>query len=75
MLRLARIGIAAAGLALLLLDFAALDDITTGNEPDFYLEYAILGVSLPLLGACVRRQTKLDTSMLVVRDTLKRMAA
>ena len=53
MLRLARIGIATAMLALLLLDFAALDDITTGNEPDFYLEYAMLSISLPLLGACL----------------------
>lgn len=49
---LPRIGIATAILALLLLDFAALDDITTGNEPHLYLEYAILGISLPLLGAC-----------------------
>ena len=48
-----RIGIVTAILALLLLDFAALDDITTGNEPNFYLEYAILGMSLPLLGACM----------------------
>ena len=37
---LPRIGIAIAILALLLLDFAALDDITTRNEPNFYLEYA-----------------------------------
>lgn len=32
--------------ALFLLDFAALDDITTGNEPNFYLEYAILIISV-----------------------------
>ena len=50
---LPRIGIAIAILALLLLDFAALDDITTRNEPNFYLEYAILSISLPLLGACM----------------------
>lgn len=32
-------------LALLVLDYAALDDITTGNEPNFYLEYIMLGFS------------------------------
>lgn len=31
-----------AVIALLVLDWLALDDITTGSEPDFYLEYAIL---------------------------------
>jgi len=30
---------------LLLLDWAALDDITTGNEPNYIGEYWILGVS------------------------------
>ena len=49
MLKLARIGIASAVLVLFLLDFAALDDITTGNEPDFYSEDGILGISLLLL--------------------------
>ena len=29
----------------LALDWAALDDITTGNEPDYFLEYATLVVS------------------------------
>ncbi len=29
-------------IALLLLDWAALDDITTGNEPNYQGEYAIL---------------------------------
>jgi hypothetical protein len=33
----------------LLLDYAALDDITTGNEPNFYGEYAFLLASVPLL--------------------------
>ncbi len=28
--------------AMLVLSFAALDDITTGTEPNFYLEYAML---------------------------------
>lgn len=32
-------------LALILIDFAALDDITTGSEPSFILEYSILTVS------------------------------
>ena len=32
-------------LVLLTLDFAALDDITTGNEPNNDLEYVILGLS------------------------------
>ena len=32
--------------AFLILDLAALDDITTGNEPNFYLEYAILMISV-----------------------------
>ena len=37
----------------LLLDFAALDDITTGQEPDFIGEYAVLVVSIPLILAGV----------------------
>ncbi|EKD91203.1 MAG: hypothetical protein ACD_30C00039G0010 [uncultured bacterium] len=32
-------------LTLLVLDYSALDDITTGNEPDYTLEYAILALS------------------------------
>ena len=46
---------AVAVLGLLLLDFAALDDITTGVQPHFYYEYGMLAVSLPLLGWLVRR--------------------
>ena len=53
MLRLALIGIASVILALLLLDVAALDDITTGNQPNFYAAYAMLGISVPLLAALV----------------------
>ena len=34
---------------------AALDDITTGVEPHFYYEYAMIAVSLPLLWWLVRR--------------------
>lgn len=37
-------------LILLVLDWAALDDITTGNEPDYFLEYATLVVSLLFFG-------------------------
>lgn len=44
-----------AVLGLVLLDLAALDDITTGVEPHFYAEYAMLAVSVPLLGWLVRR--------------------
>lgn len=33
----------------LLLDWAALDDITTGNEPSFFGEYLMLTVSIPVL--------------------------
>ena len=42
-------------LGLVLLDLAALDDITTGVQPRFYHEYAILAVSVPLLARLVRR--------------------
>ena len=52
-MKLGRIGVAAAILALLLLDFAALNDIATGNEPNFYAEYVMVGISLPLFGACL----------------------
>ena len=37
-------------LSLLILDWAALDDITTGNEPNYFLEYAILFISLLIFG-------------------------
>ena len=42
-------------LALVLPDLAALDDITTGVQPHFYYEYAMIAVSLPLLWWLVRR--------------------
>lgn len=35
--------------AILVLDFLALDDTTTGNEPNFFFEYATLIVSVPLV--------------------------
>lgn len=39
-----------AGLAILLaLDWAALDDITTGSEPSFFGEWLIVIISIPLL--------------------------
>lgn len=50
-----RLAIAVAVLGLLLIDLAALDDITTGVEPHFYYEYATLAVSVPLLLWLVRR--------------------
>jgi len=34
---------------LLLLDWAALDDITTGNEPSLFGEYLVVIASLPIL--------------------------
>ena len=33
---------------LALLDWAALDDITTGREPNFVLEWAMLLISVPI---------------------------
>ena len=39
-------------LALVLLNWAALDDITTGSQPSFILEYSVVGASvLVLIGA------------------------
>ena len=55
MTRLEQPAIAIAVLGLLLLDLAALDDITTGIESHFYYEYAMIAVSLPLLWWLVRR--------------------
>jgi len=40
---------------LLVLDWLALDDITTGNEPDLWGEYAILTVSLVIFGILIYR--------------------
>lgn len=37
-------------LVVLLFDWVALDDITTGNEPSFLGEYAMLIVSVVVLG-------------------------
>lgn len=47
--------IAVAVMGLVLLALAALDDITTGAEPNFYYEYAMLVVSFPLLVWLARR--------------------
>ena len=33
----------------ILLDWAALDDITTGNEPDYFMEYLTVIISVPIL--------------------------
>ena len=35
---------------LLVFDWAALDDITTGNEPDYFGEYTVLAGSLIIFG-------------------------
>ena len=39
--------------ALVLLNWAALDDITTGNEPNFIVEYTVVSGSVLLLAAWV----------------------
>ena len=50
-----RILVVLVSILFLALDWLALDDITTGSEPSFYMEYAVLAVSafwfasLPLL--------------------------
>lgn len=41
--------IALSIIAVLALDWAALDDITTSYQPNYNLEYAILLLSVPLL--------------------------
>ena len=46
MLKLARFLIGVPVLFVVLLDYAALDDITTGSQPHFYAEYAMLTVSV-----------------------------
>jgi hypothetical protein len=46
-MRLALIGLVA--LLVLVLDWLALDDITTGREPGFALEWLMLAVSVPAL--------------------------
>jgi hypothetical protein len=40
-------------LILLILDWAALDDITTGNEPDYSGEYFILAASALIFGSLI----------------------
>lgn len=34
---------------ILILDWLALDDITTGNEPNLFGEYAMVAASMPVL--------------------------
>ena len=43
----------------LALDWAALDDITTGNEPDFAGEFVALAISIPILVLLARCIVKL----------------
>lgn len=40
-----RIAIVLISILFLALDWLALDDITTGNQPSFYAEYAMLALS------------------------------
>lgn len=44
-----RVLLIVALLGILILDWLALDDITTGNQPTFFWEYAMLGASIVLL--------------------------
>ena len=44
---------------LVLLDWAALDDITTGVEPDFRLEWGMLLLSVPAAYFLVKRLYRL----------------
>jgi hypothetical protein len=37
-------------IVLLIFDWLALDDITTGNQLNFYAEYAMLAISLLIFG-------------------------
>ncbi len=48
-----KLALYALGALIILLDMAALDDITTGNEPDYSLEYAILVVSALLFAGLI----------------------
>lgn len=45
----------------LLLDWAALDDITTGNEPSVIGEYLILLLSIPFIGFLLWRYPRKKT--------------
>ena len=46
-------------IAVLLLDFAALDDITTGNEPDYNGEYAVLALSVMFFGYLIYKKVRI----------------
>lgn len=43
----------------LALDFAALDDITTGNEPNYFLEYLVLGLSVVVFAVIFLKRKKI----------------
>jgi hypothetical protein len=46
-----RAAVVVMSVALLALSYLALDDITTGNEPSFWAEYAMVLVTLAWFGA------------------------
>jgi len=52
-MRIKKILLISVVIILLVLDWFALDDITTGNEPNYYGEYAILFVSVIVFGVIV----------------------
>ena len=47
-------------IVILALDWAALDDITTGHQPDFVLEWTFLALSVPLLWMLIGRSPPHD---------------
>ena len=56
-------------LTILLLDFAALDDITTGNEPNFYGEYLIIFASFVFFGYLIGKDWQINAYKLQKRIT------
>lgn len=44
-----KVFIIALAAVVILLDYAALDDITTGKQPYFYFEYLAIIASLPIM--------------------------
>ena len=53
-------GLTVAILVLVLLDLAALDDITTGTQPHFYVGWVMLGLTAPLSIGCGWRWRRLQ---------------
>ena len=61
---------------LALLDFAALDDITTGNEPNFTTEWVMLLISVPIAFSIIQRlRTGTQPATPVLADPRERAIA